>query len=152
MNKLITLLALVVILLSAAPSHAQTTATLAAPATVCVGSMWPINCNFNATDPEGNPQSVHVYLLPNAQEWINIGSLDVTAPVTSYASTLKPGDYFPSTVTIAFQGGAIWDGEEYIPVTGTATLALTYARAYPHASRYNPWIATATLVSMKYTY
>jgi hypothetical protein len=151
MNKLLTVLALVVILLSAAPSHAQTTTTLTAPATIC-GSMWPINCNFNAADADGNVQKIHIYLLPNAQEWVNIPSLDVTAPVTSYSPTLQPGDYFPSAITITFQGGAIWDGEEYIPVTGTVTMALTYAREYPHASRFNPWIATATLVSMKYTY
>jgi hypothetical protein len=153
-------------LLFAIPSHAQeTTVSLAAPATPCVNAgVYPINCTFTVpcTDAlfPGNctngTQAVRIYYLPNGnatQCTVLIPSLDVGVPCTSMTPTIPQGQYFPSALTITFQGGELWDNDlqRYVPVTGTATMTLTYTK-HPVSWRRVVWTATATLVSMQYTY
>jgi hypothetical protein len=133
-------------------SHAQTTFNVTAPSTPCSGTVWPINCNFTV-----NGQSVHIYfysgsgmvLLPPIAEGGGVVTT-VNPTITGYSMTIPPGAYFPSVLTVTFQGGDVWDGEEYVPVTGTATLNLTYT-AHPVNYRRVAWTASATL-SMTYSY
>jgi hypothetical protein len=131
------------------PGHAQEGTTVTAPATKCIGGVWPINCDFNG----GTPQEVRIYIAPSGggASYVQIPAENVGAQVTSFTPTTLPGQIFPSTITITFQGGTFWDGDEYVQLTGTATMTLTYKRAFP-SGRNNPWIATATLVSMTYTF
>jgi hypothetical protein len=161
MKKALALLVLVIAMTLATPGKAQTmtTVNLSAPATFCSGSVYPINCTFKATDQNGNAGQVHIYFMPGYNSYVLLPPISegdgvvttVNAPIIGYSQTIPPGSYFPSTLTVTFQGGEVWDGEEYVPVTGTATLSLTYTGhpAYRHGI---VWTAMATLSSMQYSY
>lgn len=151
MKQALLALALLGLLPGFAGAQGEThTFTVTATAAVTCGPAWPIYCHYNGIDQDGAAVTVDIHINPPAYApstvFLSVPGVDAT--VMSYTAYTPPGSYFPTRIAVTFQGGAYWDGEEYIPATGQAVETCSYKK---NPGFRGAWIPTCTLQSLTYT-